>query len=205
MATDPLPWSLTGTTPAVTPGAGQLGGGQAGARLAYRLGEKFAAVARVTSPLSGPGREAALGVEWQPGSLPVRIVAEQRFGLDGTPGGPGLGGITGVGDVALPAGFRLEAYGQAGGILRDRVELYADGAARALRPVARIAGVQIAAGVGAWGGAQRNAERIDIGPAISATLSVGGGNLRVLADWRQRIAGDARPGSGPAITLATDF
>jgi hypothetical protein len=30
-------------------------------------------------------------------------------------------------------------------------------------------------------------------------------NLRVHFDWRQRLAGNARPGSGPAVTLAGDF
>jgi hypothetical protein len=30
-------------------------------------------------------------------------------------------------------------------------------------------------------------------------------NMRVHFDWRQRLAGNAQPGSGPAITLAGDF
>jgi hypothetical protein len=30
-------------------------------------------------------------------------------------------------------------------------------------------------------------------------------NVKVHVDWRQRIAGNARPGSGPALTLASDF
>jgi len=30
-------------------------------------------------------------------------------------------------------------------------------------------------------------------------------NIRVHFDWRQRLAGRALPGSGPAITLAGDF
>src|SRR5438270_456945 len=30
-------------------------------------------------------------------------------------------------------------------------------------------------------------------------------NVRVHFDWRQRIVGNARPGSGPAVTLAGDF
>jgi hypothetical protein len=30
-------------------------------------------------------------------------------------------------------------------------------------------------------------------------------NLRVHFDWRQKLAGNARPGSGPAVTLAGDF
>lgn len=30
-------------------------------------------------------------------------------------------------------------------------------------------------------------------------------NVRVHFDWRQRLAGKAVPGSGPAVTLASDF
>jgi hypothetical protein len=30
-------------------------------------------------------------------------------------------------------------------------------------------------------------------------------NVRVHVDWRQRVAGNALPGSGPALTLAGDF
>jgi hypothetical protein len=29
--------------------------------------------------------------------------------------------------------------------------------------------------------------------------------MRVDLDWRQRLAGQAEPGSGPALTLAGDF
>jgi hypothetical protein len=30
-------------------------------------------------------------------------------------------------------------------------------------------------------------------------------NIRVHLDYRQRLAGNAEPGSGPAVTLAGDF
>jgi hypothetical protein len=30
-------------------------------------------------------------------------------------------------------------------------------------------------------------------------------NLKVHLDWRQKLVGNARPGSGPALTLAGDF
>jgi hypothetical protein len=30
-------------------------------------------------------------------------------------------------------------------------------------------------------------------------------NVKVHADWRQKLAGNARPGSGPALTLSGDF
>jgi len=163
------------------------------------IGQRIAAYGRVTSPLSGKGREAALGLEWQPTRAPVRLIAERRFGLDGNPGGTGLGAIAGIDREWR--GFRLEAYGQAGAVLRRRAEPYADGAARGTRTVSAAGPVRLALGAGTWGAAQRDAQRLDIGP--SATLAVH--NLRLALDWRQRVAGEARPGSGLALTLGADF
>ena len=182
---------------------GQLGGSQAGMRIAYLLDphRRIALFGRVVTPLSGPGREASIGIEWQPGRAPVRLVAEQRFALDGGQGGQGLGVVAGV-DAALPGGFRLESYGQAGAIRRDRVEPYADGAARATHP---IPGTRLALGAGAWGAAQRDVQRLDVGPSATLTVPVAGQRVRLALDWRQRVAGDARPGSGLALTLGGDF
>jgi hypothetical protein len=179
------------------PGGGQLGGGQAGLRIAYRLAprERIAAFARVTAPLAGTGREAAVGVEWQPGAGSFRLLVEQRFGLDGTPGGTGIGAVAGL-DIRMRH-FRIEGYGQAGAIARHRVEPYADGAVRVTRALSPV----FSLGMGAWGGAQRDAQRLDVGPSATLTL----GPARVSLDWRQRIAGRASPGSGLALTLGGDF
>jgi hypothetical protein len=182
---------------------GQLGASQGGVRIAYLADprRRISLFGRVVTPLSGPGREASLGVEWQPARAPVRLVAEQRIPLDGGRGGPGLGVVAGT-DSAIPGGFRLETYGQAGAVKRDRVEPYADGAARATYP---IRGTRLSLGAGAWGGAQRGAQRLDVGPSATLSLPVGGQRVRVALDWRQRVAGDARPGSGLAVTLGSDF
>src|SRR3546814_4330059 len=66
-------------------GGSQLGGSQAGARLAYAIdpAHRLQLVGRVATPLRGRGREAAIGVAWQPTRAPVRVVAEQRFAIDG--------------------------------------------------------------------------------------------------------------------------
>lgn len=186
---------------AAAPG-GQLGGSQAGVRLVYLLDPKhrISLFGRFVTPLSGPGREATLGAEWQPTRAPVRLVAEQRFAIDGGKSGPGLAMVAGLDrDVA---GFRLESYGQAGVIRRDRAEPYADGAARATR---RIGHTGLAIGAGVWGAAQRDAARFDIGPSATLALPVAGRDFRFALDWRQRVAGSARPGSGVALTLGSDF
>ncbi len=191
---------------AAAPGASQLGGGQAGIRIAYGTGPRgaLAFAGRLTSPLEGPGREASVAIEWQPTRLPVRLVVERRVSLDGGSGGPGAGLIAGV-YSEIPSGFRIEAYGQAGVVLRDRTEPYADGAARVLRPVRERKGASLSIGAGTWGGAQRGVSRLDIGPAAVLDFPAGDQHMRLAIEWRQRVAGNALPGSGLAVTLGADF
>ncbi len=176
---------------------GQLGGSQAGARVAYLLAprQRISAFGRVTAPLAGKGSEAAIGIEWQPWKAPIRLALEHRIGVDGAPNGTGAG-VTG-GLYREAKAFRIEGYGQAGAIARNRIEPYADAAIR----VTRLVSPRLSLGAGAWGGAQRDAQRLDIGP--SGTLALG--KIRVSLDWRQRIAGSASPGSGLALTLGGDF
>jgi hypothetical protein len=183
----------------------QLGGGQAGIRVDRTIGGGFAITGRLTTALAAREQEAALGFAWQPRGSSLRIVAEHRFALHGARGGPALGVSVGVSDLRLPAGVRLEAYGQAGVIGRDGIEGYADGAARAFAPAAQLGKVTLELGLGAWGAKQRGAERLDIGPGVSVRLPFRDGGARLQLDWRQRVAGRAQPDSGPALTLASDF
>lgn len=211
-------WLLARGGPGVAGGlaGAQLGGSQAGVRLAYAIdrGRRLTIVGRLSTALAASGphlsdREGALGLAWRPTRLPVTLIAERRFVFDGRAGGRGgpvLGAIAGLPPTPIAAGFRLEAYGQAGAIARKgaAVEGFGDGAARLARPVT-LAGMHLDVGAGAWGGAQRGASRLDIGPSLAATLPVAGQRIRVALDWRQRIAGTARPGSGPALSVGTDF
>jgi len=224
----PVPWSTIG--PANTPmsprwsgsfwliaregrGRGvsllgsQLGGSQTGMRLAYALGQarRVAIVGRIASPLSGTGQEGAIGLEWRPTPLPVRLVAEQRIGIKGAAGGPSLAMVGGAGPLPLGRGFRLEGYGQAGIIARGGVIGYADGGVRINRQIAMIGDSPVDLGAGGWGAVQPGAARLDLGPSIGARLPIGPNRLRLSLDWRQRLAGDARPGSGPALSIGTDF
>ncbi|MGN7997569.1 hypothetical protein [Sphingomonas sp. 22176] len=187
------------------PAAGQLGGSQYGVRVVRALDRRgrVAAVGRLAGPLRGRGAEAAFGFEWRPARMPLRIAVEERFGLDGIHGGPGLGAVAGL--TRELAGFRLEAYGQAGAILRARVEPYADGALRLARTVAAGRRTTLAAGIGSWGAAQRGVQRLDIGPTLVTSVPIGALQAHIALDWRQRIAGNARPGSGIALTLGSDF
>lgn len=184
-----------------------LGGGQAGVRVAHALDRRgrLALYARASAPIAGTGRELALGIEWRPWRAPMRFLAEQRIALDHGRSGPAVAVVAGVSGVDLPFAFELEAYGQAGAVARGRIEPFADGALRVTRTVAAGGQAQLAVGAGAWGAAQRDAARIDIGPSAVTTLPVSGQTLRIAVDWRERIGGAARPGSGPALTLGADF
>ena len=183
----------------------QLGGGQAGVRIDRALASGLAVTGRLTSPLQGRGREAALGIAWQPAGLPVRVVAEQRIAIDGGAGGPSLLVAGGVSDLAIARGFRGEGYAQAGAIVRQGGELFVDGAARLFRPLADAGGAKFDLGLGAWGAKQRGAGRLDVGPSVALRLPLAAGGARIQLDWRQRVAGDARPGSGAALSFGADF
>lgn len=184
---------------------GRLGAAQAGVRLTYALGQtrRWAVAARVSSPIEGRGREAALGLEWRPTRLPLRLLAEQRVGLDrGVRSGPALSLIGGVDRVPVAAGFRLEGYAQ-GGVAR--IGAFADGAARLARPVGEVAGLELDLGIGAWGGAQPGAARLDVGPSATLLVPLADARVRIGLEWRRRVAGRAAPGSGPALTIGSDF
>lgn len=205
----PARWSASAwfvTRRGAAAGGPVLGGDRAGVRVAYHPGSgRLALFTRAATPLAGPGKELAAGIDWQPFAAPIRVVAEYRAGLDGAPGGPALGIVAGIHGVPLPLDFNLEAYGQAGAVARRRVDPFADGALRVTREVAKIGDARLDLGAGAWGAAQREAARLDVGPSAVATVPVGGNAVRLAIDWRERIAGGARPGSGPALSLGADF
>ena len=194
-----------GSSPGI-PGS-QLGASQGGARITYALGSgrRLALAARVSAPLSGRGKEAAVGLDWQPLRAPIHVLVEQRFALDGGRGGTMIGVVGGFGPVAIVPGVQLEGYGQAGVIARGAGEGFIDGAVRAAHPLPAIGALRIDVGAGVWGGAQQGASRLDIGPSLGVVVPVGRGSIRITADWRERIAGESHPDSGPAVSLGTNF
>ncbi|HEX8571825.1 MAG TPA: hypothetical protein VF759_03640 [Allosphingosinicella sp.] len=195
-----------GGSAALAPG-GTLGGSQAGLRLLYRLNgdpeRPVALAARLASPIGNPNAaEAALGIDWRPSRrIPVHLLAErrQKLGREGR-SAFALTVHGGIGEERLGP-VRVDAYAQAGIVGTRARDLFADGALRLSLPVGRRARL----GAGAWAAAQPGVARLDLGPQASLRLPLGRGNVVLAADWRLRVAGDARPGSGPALTLATDF
>jgi hypothetical protein len=63
----------------------------------------------------------------------------------------------------------------------------------------------IGIGGGLWGAAQPGARRIDAGPRLSIRIPIADRALSVALEGRFRLVGNARPGSGAALTLATDL
>jgi hypothetical protein len=98
----------------------------------------------------------------------------------------------------MPAHFLLNTNrqgGVAGFRSRDR---FVDGFLTLTRPVYK----QMSAGFGVSGGAQPGVYRVDAGSRVSMRVRR---NVQVHFDWRQRLAGNAVPGSDPAATLSGDF
>lgn len=181
--------------------SGNLGGSQAGARLTYAFNRQIAASFRTSSDLSRRGFEAAAGVRVQPlASIPVWITAErrERIGQFGGRNAFAVFAESGLYQRPLPWQFELDAYLQGGVVGARSRDLFVDGAFAVTRPVYK----NISAGFGVWGGAQPGLYRLDAGPRVSLQVRR---NVRVHFDWRQRLAGNALPGSGPAITLGADF
>jgi len=198
-------------------GQGAYGRSQAGAVLRYRLapGSGYAPQAhlRGSAALSDPGtslqdKEVAVGLSARPiPSVPVRVTAEARVSdtSQGARVRPAVFAVTELNPVALPLGARGEVYLQAGYVGGDFETAFVDGQARVERPVGQIGTAEFFAGAAAWGGAQKGASRLDVGPSAGASISLGRFRGRLTADYRLRVAGDSRPASGPALTLYAGF
>jgi hypothetical protein len=190
------------------------GASQAGAVLRYRLmpenRQRPTAYLRTTAALNGSGeREAALGLSARPfASIPLVASGEARF--TSTPDGyivrPAAFLVTELAPFILPYGLRGEAYGQAGYVGGQYATAFADAQVRIDRSVMRVGKGDLRFGGGVWAGAQKGASRLDAGPSLTFGHTIGGkGGVRLGADWRFRVAGNAAPASGPAITLSAGF
>ena len=182
--------------------AGQLGASQAGARLIYNVDRRLALAGRISSEVGRRGGEVAAGVRVHPiQGIPVWLTAERRQAVGKYGGGRSAFAFFlegGLYDRPLPWDFRLNSYIQGGVVGLNSRDLFVDGGLTVTRPVWK----QLSAGLGVWGAAQPHLYRVDAGPRVTMQVR---NNLKVHVDWRQKLAGNARPGSGPALTLAGDF
>lgn len=226
VAKNPTPsvarWSADGWLLWRRDGAGLTGGGfapstygasQAGAVIRYRLApasaHRPAIYLRATSALEAPrGEEAALGLSARPiAGLPVIAVAELRATRfqAGTRLRPAAALISEFPPLDLPLKARAEAYVQAGYVGGTGATAFVDGQVKVDRPLLKLGKGELRLGGGAWGGAQEGASRLDAGPSATLGMPIGKANARLAMDWRFRVAGNAAPRSGPALTLSAGF
>lgn len=200
-------------------GAVSYGGSQAGAVVRYRLGEGGAGSAygylRASLAIGAPGkdREMAIGFGGRPlPALPLRVLAEARFqdaARTSLRVRPVAVVVTELPPQALPLGIRAEAYAQAGYAGGSAATAFYDAQIVMDRtiggsPARARGGLRLGGGI--WSGGQRGAVRLDAGPRASFELDLGGKVAsRVSLDWRMRVAGNARPGSGAALVIASSF
>ncbi|SFG04886.1 hypothetical protein SAMN05518801_106120 [Novosphingobium sp. CF614] len=211
-------WALLRRDDGGTLSAGVLpatyGASQAGAVLRYRIDPSSryrpTAYMRTTSTL-GQVREtaAALGLAARPvPSVPIVAALEGRLTDQASARRfqPAAFVHTELPPLALSARLRAEAYFQGGYVGGKFATPFADGQLRVDRALPRLGPVEARLGGGIWGGAQKGAARLDAGPSATVALPLGRKTFgRVAFDWRFRVAGDAQPGSGPAVTVSAGF
>ena len=193
--------------------SGAYGGSQAGLVLRYRLAPSSALrptlYLRASTGLHYPrGEELAAGFALRPlGKIPVAVMGEGRVTrtTNGTVVRPAIAVVSELPPAKLPLGLRGEAYGQAGWVGGKDQTPFIDGQARIEKPVVRSGAIELRLGAGAWGGAQKGASRLDIGPTATLDLPIGPVGSRLSADYRFRVSGNAAPGSGVAVTLSAGF
>lgn len=198
----------------VNPAAGPLlGGGQAGANLAYTpdplMRRPLALVARLNAANSDDrSAQAALGLRWQP-ARGVTLSAERLIAIGENARNDWT--LRAAAGAALRRGrAEWSGYGEAG--VLGNGDVYAGAQTRATVDIARAGPVAIAAGPAAWASVQTGdapgaatIHRADIGPTVVARAPLGRLTVEVAADWRFRVAGNAAPDSGPALKLSTRF
>jgi hypothetical protein len=198
-----------------------LGGGQSGIRLGFtpdplakRPIELFGRLAIAHDGIDAKGRSAqgAIGAAWMPlGRDGPAIGAERLIGIGREGRGAWAirvsGGAWHMADARLPVD--LSAYAEAGAIGARSRDGFAGAQALALYPVTAHKGTRLGIGGGVWGSVQdnevRTASRLELGPGAQLSQRIGKGTIELRADYRFRIAGDAAPGSGPTLTVATQF
>lgn len=219
----PRRWSADGwmllrdggaSSPITGPARATYGASQLGAAVRYRIapesGHRPTVYLRGTAALVQPrDKEVATGLSARPVSgLPLTLAAELRAGqINNTMRvRPAVMAVTELLPQQLPLDFLGEAYVQAGYVGGTGATAFVDGQIRVDTPVTRMGRTELRVGGGAWGGAQMYASRVDLGPAVSLGVSVNDIIFaRVTADWRFRVAGNAAPDSGPALTLSAGF
>lgn len=201
-----------GISPGVLPAT--YGGSQTGAVMRFRVDRTsphWPSIYARTSTALGEVREnaVALGFSARPfPDVPLIAAVEGRMTdqIGGTRFQPAAFVYTLLPPAQLPGKLRSEAYVQAGYVGGRFSTAFADGQVRLDRGLFELGSIKGSLGGGVWGGAQKGAARLDIGPSAMLEFPLGKRMYgRAALDWRFRVAGNAQPGSGPAVTLSAGF
>jgi len=189
-----------------------LGGGQSGAALAFTpdplARRPFSLTARATTATTTgtDGAEAAFGIGWRVRrgiSLNAeRLVAIGRGGRNAWTARLSGGGQVQVRRVAV------DGYAEAGVVSGSVATGYAAAQARAGYPFAVTPMLTLSPGGGVWSSIERGRttiDRVDAGPGVRLHWSRARLPVDVSVDYRFKVAGNAAPGSGVAVTLGTGF
>lgn len=179
-----------------------LGDAQAGLRVDFSVTSALSVTASAYAPLqSVRGRTASVGVRIRRGA--VGAIVERRVPLDrGSTRATVLTAYAGAYDVALPLRFRLDGYAQAG-LVDDKG--FVQGALGVERRVVSLGRGSLSAGAAVWAAAEPRVRRLDLGPQLVARVPVGTNTVRIGAEWRERVHGNATPASGPSVSIGLDF
>ena len=194
---------------------GQLGGSQFGLRiqrhvLGIGIGRNISGSINFRASTAfklRQGNEAALGLAIRRiAKVPVELIVERRIAL-GRNGRNAFAGLiaTGINDVPLLCGFDLNGYAQGGIVGLNRRDGFVDGSLGLERAVKTAGSVKFSLGAGLWGAAQPGVTRLDVGPSVTARFRIGKAGVRLAGEWRERVSGGARPGSGPALAFGLDY
>lgn len=188
------------------------GASQAGGVIRYALAPSSSrapqAYLRASRALDFAQSEAAVGLSLRPlPGIPARLLGEARVQRDGgrTRLRPAAAVVSELPPVRLPLGAQGELYAQAGYVGGKNATPYFDAQATIERPLLATGPAELRLGAGAWAGGQEGSARLDLGPRASVKLAFGEASSRLALDWRFRVAGNARPGSGPAVTFSAGF
>jgi hypothetical protein len=193
------------------------GASQTGAVLRYSLAERPTApyaYLRAAAALAGAAgthadADLAVGLGLRPlAAVPLRAQLEVRLDRLGTGkvhGRAAAMAVTELPPLPLPGRGHAELYAQAGYVAGKAATGFLDAALRLDRPLATIGPAALLAGAVLSGGAERGAGRLDLGPAMTLALDHGPLHGRAALEYRMRVAGQARPGTGPALTITAGF
>ncbi|AEG47824.1 hypothetical protein Sphch_0122 [Sphingobium chlorophenolicum L-1] len=204
-----LLWRNGSATRAEAATGGRLGGSQAGVRLDFDLAPhasgRITAYGRASAALNRPASlEGAMGLAWRPArSLPISFATERRIALGkGGRNANAVMAVGGFGPVQVAPSLEVETYAQGGMVGFRSRDRFVDAKMSLLSPVNHS---PLRIGASLSGGAQPQVERLDIGPELQLRLPLQPVGARLGVEWRERIAGQAAPASGLAVTLGADF